>query len=115
MASRKLELTLSTTTSMGSCTNASTCNAVGNSVTVIPKGGLGPYTYNWEYVSGSVAILVDSDASATTTFSADVACVNGGLGQESGDWRCQVTDRLGQVVYTGNVTVTLNNNETTCA
>ena len=76
---------------------------VTGSVTVTPSGGTGPYTYDWEYVSGDASITVDSDASATTTWRRNMAP----LESFSANWRCKVTDALARVVYTGDVTVSV--------
>lgn len=42
-------------------------NITTNAVTLIPNGGVGPYTYSWAYVSGD-AFTVLSPTAATTEF-----------------------------------------------
>lgn len=78
---------------------------VSNTSTVTPSGGVAPYTYDWEYVSGDAAISVDADTSATTSWRKVLAA--GALA--SATWRCKVTDSTGQIGYSNNVLIELEN------
>lgn len=64
------------------------------SATATPSGGLGPFTYSWQLLSSSVVTnpVINSPASATTTFTATVpdTDMSGTM-----DCRCTVTDSLG--------------------
>ena len=84
-----------------------------NSTTTTAFGGQSPYTYLWEYVSGALSIVCDSDSTATTTFS-DPAVGCGNI-PVTGVWRCKVTDNLSTIVYSNDVNISLVNTETTCA
>lgn len=78
--------------------------ATTNAATVTPTGGVGPYTYDWEYVSGDATIVVNNDASATTTFSGRVSKV---VPFSSAIWRCKVTDSAANITYSNNVEVSI--------
>jgi hypothetical protein len=71
--------------------------------TVTPANGAGPYNYAWSKVSGG-NIAIDSPAAAATTFTA-TGLADGETRQAV--FRCKVTDALGNVVNSDNVTVTL--------
>lgn len=73
-----------------------------NPTSVSVSGGVGPYSYAWEYVSGAT-FTVNSPSSSTTSFSRVV-----GDGDEfNGVYRCKVTDSLSNVVYANNVSITI--------
>lgn len=57
-------------------------------------GGVGPFTYSWQYVSGDTVTSVNSPSSATTTFTRSRAApvVDGNSNYFSGTYRCVVTD-----------------------
>lgn len=80
-------------------------------VTCSVYGGTAPFSYLWEYASGDATILPVSGTSASTDFSASVNCGNVSI---IAVWRCKVTDNVGAIAYTENVTITLTNTETTC-
>lgn len=61
-----------------------------NSVTITPSGGTGPYTYAWNYVSGSTSPAVSSSTAAVVTFSATLFRNT----SASSVWRCTATDSL---------------------
>lgn len=65
--------------------------AVTNTTTVTPTGGLGPYTYAWVRVSGLGGITAPTNA--TTAFFTTLP----GGGDQSGVFRCTVTDSLGTI------------------
>ncbi len=73
-------------------------------VTAQPSGGQAPYSYDWEFVSGSVALAPTADTAATTAFSASGTAPE----VKTGSWRCKVTDNLGTVAYSAGVAITLN-------
>lgn len=64
--------------------------ATSSSATVSVKGGIGPFTYAWTYVSGDT-FTVTSASAATTTFS-KVVIPNGAY---IGVYRCTVTPAAG--------------------
>lgn len=67
---------------------------VTNLITVSSLNGVAPFTYAWTLVSG-VDIDIDSDDTASTTFSADV-----GFGETiTGVARCTVTDSIGSTGF----------------
>lgn len=63
--------------------------------TATAAGGVAPYSYAWEYVSGSIMTIQTPHAASTFI---------GNSGDASGDFRCKVTDASGVSVYTNNVT-----------
>ena len=71
------------------------------------SGGATPYSYLWQYVSGTAA-TVTSGTSAGTTFSRTIYVISGGFETAEGIYRCRITDSLGAVVYGPNCTVTTN-------
>lgn len=75
-------------------------------VTCTPSGGIGPYTYLWEYVSGNATISATAGTAATTAFTAS------GTPEETKNavWRCKVTDSHSQVAYSGNVSIAITFN-----
>lgn len=74
-----------------------------NACTASPLGGTAPYTYLWQYISGSTAISSDSGTSATTTFSATLSARDSTTGSK----RCRITDSTGAIAYTNIVTISL--------
>lgn len=79
--------------------------ATSGNTTATPTGGTPAYTYDWEYVSGDVAITPTADSSATTAFSALVGPSNP---SRSGVWRCKVTDSTGAFAYSNGVNIALD-------
>jgi hypothetical protein len=78
--------------------------AVTNSVTITPSGGVSPYTYAWSMVSGDSAINIDSPTSATTSFSALVSALNN---DRTGIFKCRITDHDGTIFDVTGVSVEL--------
>jgi len=79
-------------------------------VTVTASGGLTPYAFSWQFVSGSTIMSPTNPSSSSTQWSGSPAQNNVSY---TALWRCQVTDHAGTIAYTGNVTVTataFNNN-----
>jgi hypothetical protein len=74
-----------------------------NAVTVTVSGGTAPYTYAWEYVDGSIAVVPVAPTSASTTFTATV----GSEYPTIAIYRCKVTDANGEIIYTANVNIQL--------
>lgn len=81
----------------------STTPVVSSAVTASGAGGTGPYSYDWEYVSGDAAVTVDSDLNATTTWRKAMAPAT----TTNAVWRCKVTDAAARVAYTQNVNIAL--------
>lgn len=74
-----------------------------NATTATPSGGIGPYSYAWEKVSGDT-ISISNPSSATTIFSATLS--SGDL--RSAVFRCLVTDTAtGASAYTNSVSATV--------
>jgi len=59
-----------------------------------------PISYNWTLVSGSTSIYVSDAAAKTVRF---FGYLSGG--DISGVWKCTVTDSVGTVLNTPNVTI----------
>jgi len=73
--------------------------------TTTATGGVAPYVYLWQRMSGSTNIIAGEPTAATTEF--------GWTGALTGPprlstWRCRVTDAASTVIYTGNITVSIN-------
>lgn len=73
-------------------------------VTVLPANGVGPYTFNWELVSGSELIQPTGDVTSAIQhfFMQGVADVT-----RSAVYRCAITDSREIVGYSNDLTVTL--------
>lgn len=72
--------------------------------TATPYNGTGPYTYQWEFVSGTVVTLVTSATSASTTFLYNKP--SSGAVVITSVYRCKVTDATAAFVYTNGVNIT---------
>lgn len=86
-----------------SSTSSTSQTLTTNQSTATATGGDGSYTYQWEHVSGTALTVVNPN-SATTAFRTTLS-----PGQSrSAVYRCKVTDGLGNVAYTNNVSVSIN-------
>lgn len=94
------------TTNTGAASSG-TVTTPSQAVTV--TGGTSPYTYAWEFVSGSAAISITSPTGSSTTFSALVAH---GV-PETAFFRCKVTDNVGNITYSNDIYVFLRWIDTT--
>lgn len=104
-----LSASLSPSSLSGSGTGATVTTSGSASVTV--SGGVGPFAYAWERVSGSAVPTAVSGSSASTTFT--TSSITAGTTQ-SAAWRCKVTDTSNsQIAYTGSVSIDLTRNYTT--
>lgn len=74
-----------------------------SAVTCYPTGGVGPYTYQWQYVSGNNFVGCNSPTSQTTTFG-----YNDLTGIYTSFWECKVTDSNGIVVPSENLEIDIN-------
>lgn len=94
---------ISPTTVSGYCWDVGT--AVTDTACVCyPSGGVPPYTYAWEYVSGLTTVYATSPTAYATTFYSYMP-----LGSTHGaNYRCTVTDAAAQVVHTNEVTINLD-------
>lgn len=72
--------------------------------TCVASGGVGPYTYTWQYVSGSTAMSIGNVNNATTAFFWNSLGVPGTI---SANYRCVVTDSNGTSVNSNAVVVQL--------
>lgn len=92
----------------GSCTNSlANCTAYSAYATASVSGGIGPFTYSWQYVSGT-AMTVSAATSATTRWSKSCPPST----PYTAYYRCQVTDTgisPNVVVYSANVLVDVEN------
>lgn len=75
------------------------------------SGGVTPYTYLWEYVSGDV-FTVNSPTSASTTFSINITVSVAETVTKTGVYRCKVTDAASGVAYGPECTVQAELSET---
>jgi hypothetical protein len=67
-------------------------NVRSGSSTATPSGGLGPYSYSWTYVSGTV-MTVTGASTATASFQSPTLTPEQGV---SAIYRCTCTDSSGQ-------------------
>jgi ATP-dependent protease ClpP protease subunit len=81
-----------------------TCTATTGAVVCTGGGGVPPYSYAWEYVSGTTA-TINAAAAASTTFSRTAGATLGGGQVLNGLYRCKVTDHDGSTAYSANVDV----------
>lgn len=65
-------------------------------------GGVSPYTYLWERVSGSGSISAASPTAANTAFQTTMA---GGSGYRTAVFRLKVTDNVGEIKYSPEIIV----------
>jgi chitodextrinase len=74
-------------------------------INVTASGGSGSgYTYAWQYVSGDTATSVSSPTSNSTQWTRTISSY---FTDYTSVWRCRVTDSVGNITYSPNVTVTL--------
>ena len=67
-------------------------------------GGIPPYSYLWQYVSGDAGMPATSPTSSSTSWWSSGPA--GGPGKIS-YWRCRVSDAANTIVYTPNVKITI--------
>lgn len=94
---------------LGAGSVAATTNAASGGTV---EGGQSPYSFSWEYVSGTAA-TINSPNSGTTTFSRSASVLVGEMITRTGVYRCKITDGNGIVIYGPNCTVTTQHSETT--
>ncbi|WP_410667919.1 hypothetical protein [Amycolatopsis sp. cmx-4-68] len=73
-------------------------------VVVTATGGVAPYTYSWQRVSGSSLISASNATGASTSFSTSLPA--GRTTIRTAVFRCLVTDAAGIMAYAPEVTVT---------
>jgi hypothetical protein len=83
------------------------CTATTDFVTATPLNGVGPFTYEWEYVSGTPGHNPTATSGNITAFTRS-GVVSDPTTQFQSFFRCKVTDSLSRIAYTGNVQVTTN-------
>jgi hypothetical protein len=81
-------------------------------VYVTVSGGVAPYTYLWEYVSGTAAGFNQVPGSSFMDFFRNMSVAVGEVNQEQGYYRCKVTDNAGTIVYTSTILVETTLSET---
>ncbi|MEV0390473.1 hypothetical protein [Nonomuraea sp. NPDC050643] len=74
-------------------------------VSVTATGGVPPYSYAWQKISGDHATNAASPTGSSTGWQRPIP-PNGHSGVWSSQWRCLVTDSLGIMAYTPVVSVT---------
>lgn len=74
-------------------------------------GGVAPYSYLWQYVSGD-SFSANSISSSSSTFSTTLTVSAGQSVTSTGVYRCRVTDALSQVAYGADCTVEATLTET---
>jgi hypothetical protein len=68
-------------------------------------GGVEPYTYEWEYVSGDPLVIANGGVNQfDLALSKIIPCST----STSAVWRCKVTDAASTVIYSNNVTANLS-------
>lgn len=92
--------------------SASEGTVTGNSVTAVPTGGVSPFSYLWEYVSGDLPgsppaanVNISGSTAATASFSSNFTSLEDTT--YSAIYRCKVTDSAATVVYTQDVSVSI--------
>jgi len=88
--------------------SVTTTSSIASSGSIV--GGVSPYTYLWQYVSGDTFTVLTPSVSSTSFRRSETVT----FGQEItrvGVYRCQVTDANGLVTYGPNCTVTLSFSE----
>lgn len=75
-----------------------------DAATATPNGGVAPFAYQWEDLSG-LGWTITSPTLSSTTFSHAVA--SGDV--DSSEFRCKVTDAGGTIAYTNTVYASLAN------
>ena len=73
-------------------------------VVVTATGGVAPYAYSWQRVSGSSLVSATNPAGASTSFSTSLPARRTTI--RTAVFRCLVTDAAGIMAYAPNVTVT---------
>jgi hypothetical protein len=96
-----ISATADPTSAFGSVSSSGVATVYSSSVTIMPTGGLAPYTYTWS----APGFIISNSGNATTYFSANVAP----FGEFSGTATCTVSDTLGDPVATVTVPIDLNN------
>jgi hypothetical protein len=100
-----LSVALNTTVVTGSNSGAASSGSVTSStVTGTVSGGVAPYTYAWQYVSGDATVAANTPTAANTSFTN--ASVPDAL-PKIAEYQLQVTDNNGAVVVSELVEVQL--------
>ena len=76
-----------------------------SSVSMTLSGGVAPYIYAWERVSGGSATTAGNASGPSTPWSKSLTAVIDST--FTSIWRGKITDSAGQVAYTPNVAVTI--------
>ena len=104
-----MTVTLSTLTEIEADSGAASNGLVtSDSITSSVSGGTGPYTYEWQYVSGNPSITADTPTADNTTFSSP--CFAGI--QKLAVFKLQVTDSDGVIGFSEELTVALEWHDT---
>ena len=100
-----LKVILSANTAYGSATlGYGPATATSAPIVAVASGGIAPYTYLYSYVSGDATVY-------KVGFSPNIASwaiTTSTPGTYISIWKCQVTDDVGHIAYSENITITLD-------
>lgn len=97
-----LSVSVSATTREVSVQSSGATNSISPASVASASGGTAPYSFAWEYVSGSTLIAA-YDPVSSASFRTQSLNQPGGE-TRAAVWRCRVTDSQGRVGYSGEVT-----------
>ena len=73
-------------------------------VVATPLGGVAPYTYSWQRVSGDASTTATAPSAVSTAWTRATTPLNV---TNTSVWRCQITDSRSTSAFTPNVTVNI--------
>jgi len=78
---------------------------ISGSAVCTPTGGVTPYSYEWEYVSGDTGLTLTNQYASVTSWSFTNSFSS--FASKSAVYRCKVTDNAATVAYGDNVSIYL--------